>query len=121
MVTFKLVARTDTKITYHYYPQGREDRDFGIISIDLAIGIVILEKLAVDDSERVITKEELNEMRDSINSMRLENGEKELSEDELPIATEDVISRYYADHAMNAIFEAYKKGSPLESGIVKWY
>ena len=45
----------------------------------------------------------------------------QLSEDELPVATEDEISRYYADHAINAIWEAYKKGEVLKSGRCAWY
>ena len=121
MVTFKLVSQTETGMIYNYYPEGRENQEFGIICINLINNTVVLEKLAAKDFERVITKEELNEMRETINKMRLENGESELSEDELPIATKDIISRYYADHAINAIWEAYKKGTPLKSGSRAWY
>ena len=121
MVTFKLVTQTETSIIYNYYPDGRENRGFGIICIDLINDTIILKKMAANDFERVVTKEELNEMRASINEMRLENGESELSEDELPIATEDEILRYYADHAINAIWEAYKEGKPLKYGSRAWY
>ena len=121
MVTFKLVRQTDANILYHYYPEGRENQEFGIICIDLINDTIILEKLAANDFERVIKKEELNEMREVINKMRIENGESELSEDECPTATEDEISRFYADHAINAIWEAYKEGAPLKSGSRAWY
>ena len=121
MVTFKLVAQTETNIIYNYYPEGREDQEFGIICIDLINDTVILKKLAANDFERVIKKEELNEMRIAINQMRIENGESELSEDELPTATEDEVSRFYADHAIDAIWEAYKKGKPLKCGSSAWY
>jgi len=121
MVTFKLIRQTDTSIIYHYYPEGRENQEFGIICIDLINRTIMLEKLAAKDFEKVITKEELNEMRDAINKMRLENGEQELSEDELPVATEDEISRFYADHAIDAILEAYQKGEVLKYGGRAWY
>ena len=121
MVTFKLVSKTETSIIYNYYPEGRETQEFGIICIDLLNDTIILEKLAANDFERVIKKEELNEMREAINKMRLENGESELSEDDLPTATEDEVSRFYADHAINAIWKAYKKGTPLKSGSRAWY
>jgi len=121
MVTFKLVSKTETSIIYNYYPEGRETEEFGIICIDLLNDTIILEKLAAKDFERVIKKEELNEMRKAINKMRLENGEQELSEDELPVATEDEISRFYADHAIDAILEAYQKGEVLKYGGRAWY
>ena len=120
MVTFKLMSQTDTVLTYYYYPNGEEDKDFGIFDLDLSYNTIILKKLAEDDFERVITKEELNEMRASINQLRLKNGEAELSEEELPLATEDIISRYYADHAVLKVFEAYKEGEILEAGQVRW-
>ena len=121
MVTFKLVTQTEANIIYNYYPEGRENQEFGIIRIDLINDAIILEKLAANDFERVIKKEDLNELRDAINKMRIENGESELFEDELPIATKDEISRFYADHAMNTIWKAYKEGAPLKSGSSAWY
>ena len=121
MVKFKLVSQTNVSVIYHYYPECRENQKFGIIRIDLINNTVVLDKLAEEDFERVIKKDELNELREAINRMRLENGENELSEDELPIATEDEISRFYADHAINAIWEAYQKGTILKSGSRAWY
>ncbi len=121
MVTFKLVKQSDTVITYNYYPGGIENGDFDIISIDLINDVALLEKKAANDFERVIKKEELNELRDAINKMRLENGENVLSENELPIVTEDTVSYYYADQAINAIWDAYKKGTILKNGSRVWY
>lgn len=121
MVTFKLINQTNESIIYHYYPEGRENQKFGIIRIDIINNTVFLDKLAEDDFEYIIKKEELNELRACINKMRLENGESELTEDELPSATKDEIARFYADHAINRIWEAYKKGAPLESGSSVWY
>lgn len=67
------------------------------------------------------TAKELNEMRDAINQMRIENGEPELTEDELPIATEDESWYWYGDHAINSIWKAFCEGKELPEGTVMWY
>jgi hypothetical protein len=78
-------------------------------------------KTAEKDFTRVRKKEELNELRDCINKMRLENDKSELTEDELPTVKEDVIITYYADVVIHAVWDSYKKGTVLESGSRVWY
>ena len=121
MVTFKLVNQTDNDVIYHYYPEGKEELGSGIIRLDLAHKTIVLEQLAENDFERVTTKEELNELRASINQLRLEEEGKELSEDEWPIATKDMVTHFYADHAIRGILETYKEGKILQSGRRVWY
>ncbi len=60
-------------------------------------------------------------MRNAINQMRIERGALELTEEEMPSATEDEEWYQYADHAIRRIFEEYKKGNILEKGTVAWY
>ena len=121
MVIFKLIEKTDDKIIYHYWPEAKTDHDYGVICIDIALNDIKVIKLAEDDWERVITKEELNEMRDRINEDRLANGEEVLTEEELPIATEEVLNVYYGNHAISKIWEAYKEGIILDEGKCCWY
>lgn len=120
MVTFFLNMKTAEFLECKYYPEGHEDKKTGMIKIRIADNFVDLDP-AEEDFKRITTAEELNKMRDSINRMRLEEGEKELTEDELPSATEDEEWYYYADHVIRRIFEDYNKGIIPENGTVAWY
>lgn len=121
MVTFKLIEKTDSLITYHYYPEGKESEGFGTIYIDVPRQKIEVGKLAKGDSKRIIPAEELNEMRESVNRAYLQNGEEPLTEEEWPTATEAEVIIKYADHAMDEIWEAYEKGTLLDSGTAMWY
>ena len=65
--------------------------------------------------------EEQNEMGQSINEIRTEIGEPELTEKEWPVATESFTSTFFADHAISKIAEAYEKGIVLNDGMSAWY
>ena len=121
MVTYKLFSSTGEFITYHYFPNGDETKDFGIITINVVKQTIEVSKLAPDDFESVVTKEEINELRDFINKMRIEDGECALTEEELPIATEDETSRFFADHAVQDISDSFNAGIVKERGCVAWY
>lgn len=121
MVTFKLIERTDERIIYHYYPEGKENDGFGIIRLNVRERTMDLIKPADDDFETITAKDELNSLRDAINKMRIEAGKPELTEKDLPSATEDEVSRFYANHAIKRIWEAYKDGKILDKGASAWY
>ncbi len=120
MVRFKLLQRDGNRYIYEYYPNDDHDKQPGTISFDFDEGEYDLDP-AEEDFECVSTIKEQNEMRDSLNSMRLENGEAELTEEEYPSAKEELRWYYFADHAINKIVEAVQAGSPLEEGTVAWY
>lgn len=121
MVTFKLLYKTDTEIRYEYYPEDDKNSNAGLIGINVVEDTIELLQVAERDRMRIITAEELNSMRDSINEMRKENGTPLLTEEELPTATEDSKYYQYASHTMQKINEAYESGCILEEGMAAWY
>ena len=80
----------------------------------------ILLAALVDMKNRTSAKE-LNEMRDTINEMRKENGEPPLTEEELPMAIEDEEWYQYADYAIRRVKKVMEEGNFLEKGTVAWY
>ena len=122
MVTFKLVFKNSKRAVYFYYPEGKEDKRHGIIVIDFKTRRVSVCIMAEEDFERVITKAEQNECRDSVNKIRIENGEKPLLEEDWLIATEDWHIVYYADHVITKLVKDYNKtGEITKDGKVAWY
>lgn len=84
MVTFKLVEENEQYLIYWYFPNGQEDSDYGIILLDKLSGTIEIQKMAANDFSHIVTISEQNEMRDSVNEMRKEEGRPPLSEDEWP-------------------------------------
>lgn len=121
MVTFNLLYKAEKEIRYEYFPEGDKNSAAGIIGINVDEERIFVVQAAERDSLRRIPASNLNEMREHINEMRRENGEAQLTEEELPIATEDEVFYYYADHAISKIAEAYDGGTVLEQGTVAWY
>ena len=121
MVTFKLLDKTEKEIRYEYFPEDDKNSEAGLIGINIDEESIVVAKPAERDSLMRVLASELNEMRDSINEMRKENGEPLLTEEELPTATEDDVFYCYASHAIRKIKEAYKKGCILEEGMAAWY
>lgn len=121
MVTFRLVEENEKYIIYWYFPEGNEKKEHGEITIDKQINEINTTKLAADDFYRTITVEEQNKVRDSINQMRIEAGRKELTEKELPVATEEYKTTFYSDHAISKIVQSYKEGIILKNGTAAWY
>ncbi len=121
MVTFKLVEENGYSLIYHYFPNGEENSESGIIVIDKKKNQIYVKYLSPKDFMRTETIAEQNELRDSVNEMRKIEGLGELSEEEWPIATEDIVVRFFADHAVNKIWDGYVKGDVLQSGTVMWY
>lgn len=121
MVKFLLKSNNGNVLTYEYYPEGDFDSKAGIITFNTESRTISVDVPAVNDFISSTTIKELNDMRDAINQMRVENGEPPITEDELPTATEDESWYYYGDHAMNKIWKSFLDGKILSEGTVAWY
>lgn len=121
MVTFVVQSKDATKVVYRYHPENHIDSAFGIISVQLENGSITLDSIAEEDFICRTSADELNEMRDAIIEMRIENGEPPLTEEELPTATEGDEWYYYADHVIRRIRDEMEKGSIPDKGTVAWY
>ncbi len=121
MVKFYLDYKTDSKAAYKYYPEGNCESKPGIISVEFDSMACTIVEVAEEDFICVATAKSLNEMRDSINEMRVEMGEPPFTEDELPTATEDEEWYYYAGHAIDRIKDELKKENIPDKGTVAWY
>lgn len=121
MVTFFVDSRNDTEVVYKYYPEGHTDKPHGLIKVDLVGEAVSVKAVAEEDFLCRTSVDELNEMRNAINEMRLENGEPPLTEEELPTAAEGSEWYYYAEHVIRRLIEEFDKGNVPEKGTVAWY
>ena len=121
MLTYFLKHKDAEKLVYEYYPENRLDAKAGQVTIYLKDDDVTLDVVAENDSVHYATANELNQMRDEINKMRIENGEEPYSEEELPTTTEDCKWYSYASHAMSGIYKRIKAGEIPEKGTVAWY
>ena len=121
MVTFVLDNRTETKVVYKYHPEKHVTNKSGIISFDIEKEEFTLDVVAEEDFICRTSAEELNEMRDAINKMRLENGQLPLTEEELPTATEGEEWYYYADHVVRRLREEFANDNIPEKGTIAWY
>ncbi len=86
MVNFELKNRERNKLIYEYYPEGKKNKRPGLITIDLITEEYEVE-LAEDDYLCSTSLEELIEMRNFINQMKLEEEGTEVTEDEFSILT----------------------------------
>ena len=81
--------QTSDRVIYKYYPENKREKRYGVFSLYLSEQRIEIDSVAEDDFLRITTAKELNNFRDVINKMRIENGESPFSEKELPVATED--------------------------------
>ena len=121
MVTFRLIEETDQYLTYWYFPNGNEDEMYGIILIDKLNETVEIQKMAHDDFSHIVTVDEQNELRNSINEMRKEEGLPLLTEEEWPSATTALTKTFFADHAISKIIESYNSGEIFKEGMSARY
>lgn len=122
MVVFTLKAENATEVIYEYYPEGKENSKPGSIIID-TVQMKIKEIIPAENDFFVKhTAAEINELRDDVNRMRLEEGKPELTEEEWPSAKEDVEYCKYAQHAIEKIDEMYEANGKLpQEGMAAWY
>jgi hypothetical protein len=121
MVTFKLIEENDTELIYHYFPEGKIVGGYGKIRFDRINSIINVVKLASEDYTKVISKEEVNSLRDSVIKMSIEEGLPEITEEDWPTAKEDILNTKYADHAISRILESLNNGVILKEDMVAWY
>ena len=94
MVTFELESMTSDKAVYKYFPENHRESVYGVFSISLVNGDVVLEVVAEEDHLCRTSASELNAMRDAINEMRAENGEPPLTEEELPTTSAKKVKHF---------------------------
>ena len=88
MVTFRLIEETDQYlILLVFFQNGNEDEMHGIILIDKLNETVEIQKMAHDDFSHIVTVDEQNELRNSVNDTRKEEGLPLLTEEEWPSAS----------------------------------
>lgn len=95
MVSFKLIEKCEEELVY-YYPEGNEDKRPGTIIVYRLKEEIELTELAEDDWEREIPAGEINELIESINQMKRENGETDF----LSLVTEPEHDIWYGNHAI---------------------
>lgn len=96
MVTFKLIEKYEEKLVYWYYPEGNEEKRPGTIVVNRLKEEIEFTELAEDDWEREIPAGEINELIESINQMKCENGETDF----LSLVTEPEHDIWYGNHVI---------------------
>ena len=122
MVILKKISFSNDEIVYEYYPEGKTEFP-GIIVADLKKRKIFLKESSQKDFYRNILGAELNDMRDSLNKMRIENGEEPYTEEELPICDpdKDYGGYVYAEKALSKLEEFFETNDFKDEGIVTWY
>ena len=121
MVTFRLIFEIEEEIRYEYSPEGDETGEAGLISLDICKGEITVLRPAEKDILITSTVDGMKAIRDSINEMRVEQGKPLLTEEKLPVATEESKYYCYAVKAVKKIIEECNNGNILVSGCVMWY
>lgn len=121
MVILKKISFSNEEVIYEYYPEGETEFP-GIIVADLKERKVFLEEISEKDFYIKTLGAELNDMRDSINKMRIENGEEPLTEEELPICDpdKDYGGYYYAEKALSKLVEFLETNDYEDKCTVAW-
>ena len=122
MVILKKISFSLEEVIYEYYPEGETEFP-GMIVADLKERKVFLKQSSQNDFYREIYGAELNDMRDSINKMRVENGEEPYTEEELPICDpdKDYGGYVYAEKALSKLEEFLGTNDFRDECIVAWY
>ena len=122
MVILKKISFSNDELVYEYYPEGKTEFP-GIIVADLKKRKIFLEESSQKDFYRNILGAELNDMRDSLNKMRVENEEEPYTEEELPICDpdKDYGGYVYAEKALSKLEEFFETNDFKNEGIVTWY
>lgn len=121
MVIYNLIDKTDIFVKYAYYPESNKEK-VGYLLFDVQTKNIKEIIPSEDDFLMVHTVEEQNQLRNSLNDMRRESGRKLLTEEEWPIATEDMEYYCYASKAIDKIsMELNRLKSFPNEGKVIWY
>ena len=117
MVTFCLTDESEQKIIFRYFPEGKEDKGYGVIIVDKVKEEINIIQVAPADFVRNIPAEELNDLAEAINHVKRKAGETDFVE----MVTEPERSIYYGDHAVNEIVKYLRKGEIPQRGMQVWY
>lgn len=120
MVTFELIEKDDDHVVYNYWPENDRTKNPGKITINRIAEDIDLE-LAEGDFWCSSSVEEQNCMSQSMNQVRIEEGKPELTEEEWPVATEEMRWTFCGSHAIHQILKSYNAGSIPENGMEAWY
>lgn len=122
MVILKKISSSNEEVVYEYYPEGETEFP-GKIVADLKKRKVFLKEISQKDLYRKILGAELNDMRDSLNKMRVENGEEPYTEEELPICDpdKDYGGYVYVEKALSKLEEFCETNDYKDECIVAWY
>ncbi len=121
MVIYKLTFHDERKIQWHYWPEGNEEKMPGVIEINIEEDTISITKPAEEDFEIPVLVDDLKEMRDAINQMRVEEGRPLLKDDEFPLPENDSKCWQYGSNVLDDINNAYENGTIKETGTVAWY
>lgn len=117
MVTFEKQKEDEKYISFLYYPENDREKKPGLIVVDKQKEKIDIVEVAEEDFERDIPSEELNELANAINEMKLENGETDFVE----LEAEPEHSVWYGDHAVSEICRHLRNGVVPEKGSQMWY
>ena len=122
MVTLKKISFSNEEVVYEYYPKGKTEFP-GIIVADLKERKIFLKENSQKDLYKKILGAELNDMRDGINKMRIENGEEPYTEEELPTCdpNKDYGGYVYAEKALSKLTEFFETNDLRDESMVVWY
>lgn len=121
MVYYRLKEKTEQFIRYEYFPKKHMESEPGIIVIDTDAETIDIEIMAADDFIINHSFEEQNELRNSVNAMRKEDGQPELTEEEWPTATSEMKYAAYGSHAIHNLIKKYDENEVPNEGMVMWY
>lgn len=122
MVILKKISFSNEEVVYEYYPEGKTEFP-GKIVADLKERKVFLKEISQKDCYRKILGSELNDMRDSINNMRVENREEQYTEEELSLCDpdKDYGGYVYSEKALSKLEEFLETNNYKDECIVAWY
>ena len=101
MVEFILRDITSERLLYEYYPEGERNRKSGLIRVLLKEKDIILD-IAAEDDFKCSLKDELEELKDSIDEMYEALGEFQLAVD-WDIDVGDDEWYYYAEKVIESL------------------
>lgn len=119
MVTFQLFLKDDNTYLYKYFPNGDTSKKAGILKLDTISKTISIVEIAEEDFLRVVDVEELKKTLNSLNKLSEEEGLPLISEEEFSVKDE-LRWYYYAEHAINCIWDNFLNNTIKEEGIVAW-
>jgi hypothetical protein len=121
MVYYRLKEKDERCIRYEYFPEKHMECAPGIIIVDTGGNTIEIEKLADEDFAVAHSVQEQNELRDSVNAVRMEDGQPALTEEEWPSATAEMQYAAYGSHAIHDLLKKLNAGEIPNEGMEMWY